>query len=368
MRASGVVITPRRLGEHRTAFGFLRLLFASFVIVAHTPEYADGNQHRELIIRVFGTTTFGGIAVDGFFIISGFLITGSYLKSNSVIGYLRKRVTRIYPGYAVAFTISVLLFAPIGGAVISLAHELLYIASAVPMLRYPMVQGAFPGQPFPDVNGAMYTIAYEFRCYLLVIVLGTTGLLKRAWPLAVLAVALLLAAALLPDAIDHIFDNHPMREAILGRPLTAARMTGSFLFGATFYLARRHIPLSGWWAVGAAASLCLALCWPVTANLGLAVFGSYLIFYAAAAGARTLLARVNNETDISYGVYLYASPILNCGIRFAPAATPLWLIGGGTWILACAYGWLSWTLVERPVMTWARGKTSRTNDRIAAGA
>ena len=45
-------------------FGVLRLLFAYLVIVAHSPELVDGNASRELLTQIFGTITFGGLAVD----------------------------------------------------------------------------------------------------------------------------------------------------------------------------------------------------------------------------------------------------------------------------------------------------------------
>ena len=49
-------------------FGFLRLLFATLVIVAHSPEIIDGNRSRELLTRAFGTVSFGIIAVDRSFL------------------------------------------------------------------------------------------------------------------------------------------------------------------------------------------------------------------------------------------------------------------------------------------------------------
>src|SRR5690349_3903397 len=95
----------RRFGHHRNGFGALRLIFASLVIVSHTPEIIDGDRRNEILTNVFGTISFGELAVFGFFIVSGYLITSSYLSSRSPIDYLLRRVARIYPGFIIAFLI-----------------------------------------------------------------------------------------------------------------------------------------------------------------------------------------------------------------------------------------------------------------------
>jgi peptidoglycan/LPS O-acetylase OafA/YrhL len=112
----GSIGDPKRFGHHKNAFGFLRLAFASLVIAAHVPEVVDGNARRELLTRIFGSMSFGELAVEGFFIISGFLIASSYLNSSSIRSYLVKRVGRIYPAFLVASMLCILVVAPLGGA------------------------------------------------------------------------------------------------------------------------------------------------------------------------------------------------------------------------------------------------------------
>ena len=86
----------------------LRVAFAALVVLSHSFDLIDGNPDRQPVYRLFGTVTFGELVVDGFFIVSGFLITGSFLGSGYG-AYLGKRVLRIYPGFLVAFVVSIVI-------------------------------------------------------------------------------------------------------------------------------------------------------------------------------------------------------------------------------------------------------------------
>ena len=84
----------------RNNFDLLRLLMALSVFFAHSAILTQSIQLRPLAY-VFKAS----VAVDVFFVISGFLIFMSYERTNSLKDYFVKRVRRIYPAY---FTVIVI--------------------------------------------------------------------------------------------------------------------------------------------------------------------------------------------------------------------------------------------------------------------
>lgn len=352
------VDTPKRFGEHGNAFGFLRLLFASLVIVSHTPELVDGDRRRELLTRLFGTMSFGDFAVYGFFVISGFLITASFVNSPSIFSYLSKRAARIYPAFIVASLFSLLVVAPLGGAHLEQGAVRTVAAAGLRLvlLARPMVVGAFPEQHHNDwtvaLNGSMWTIQYEFLCYLLVIGLVLGGVTRRPALLASLSVACLLIGRLLPGDWM-LWVSRPMF-----LPASAAclfRLIGMFLAGASIHALQDRIRFRPWMIAAAAVGLAATLPIAPVADLGFAVFGGYLIFATAKLAGSTPLARINDRNDISYGLYLYAWPIARLLLLNLPGIDLLTL-GLLTWLLAAGCGWLSWRAVEKPALSWARAR------------
>ena len=80
--------------SHENNFGFLRLFFAYIVILSHSPELVITNPSKDLLYALTGSITFGWLAVDGFFLISGYLICQSYENSKKISSYILKRIFR----------------------------------------------------------------------------------------------------------------------------------------------------------------------------------------------------------------------------------------------------------------------------------
>lgn len=337
----------QRTTSRANNFGALRLLFAYLVIVAHSPELIDGDVSREPLTRVFGTITFGGLAVDGFFLISGYLITKSFVTSQSSVDYLWKRVLRIYPGYVVAFLISLLIVGPIGGGhVEGIGHVCLMNLKHLALLQSPELPGAFEGSHYPALNGSMWTISYEFRCYLIVLALGVIGGLSKRW--AVLAGTALLLVLSTMD-LDNMLHRLGSARALIGDLNETTALTGIFGVGACFYLFRDHVRYKAAAATIAAFLFLLMMFSPLLATPGLAIFGGYLLFWFAFAVRSERLRSIGQTVDLSYGVYLYAFPIQKLIILFSPDLSP-WTVTAVTIVVASGIAWFSWWLIEKPAL------------------
>ncbi|WP_308515804.1 acyltransferase [Sphingomonas flavescens] len=345
----------QRFGKHDNAFGLLRLILASLVIVSHTPEIVDGNRNRELFTRVFHTISFGDFAVNGFFVISGFLITGSYLSSYSPWSYLWKRVARIYPGFIVASLFCVLVVGPVTGAYFTggLVGAIVSIVGHIALLLPPAMKGVFPGTNYAVLNGAAWTIQYEFACYLVIILLGQLKVL-RSGPFVGCAAVLCLALATFAPSAGEFLNSLPFNNLILiGDRIAILRLLGLFLAGGFFYLKHDQIPVKLSYVVISVVLLSISLRSPTFVNFGFAIFGAYALMAIASLGSGTVLSKINNRNDISYGVYLYAWPIEKMLI-WAGFGTSVLFLGTATFALAAIAGAVSWFVIEKPAMKLGR--------------
>jgi peptidoglycan/LPS O-acetylase OafA/YrhL len=330
-------------------FDLLRILFATLVLLSHAPEITDGDTSRELLHRATNAITFGAFGVDGFFVLSGYLIVQSWLGDPDFFNFLRKRILRIVPGYLVAVFVSTLAVGLLAPGTTHFFRQLdMHFVKSVALLSAPATPPVFPGRPYATVNGALYTIGYEFRCYFLVALLGLCGLLKR--PKIILGIAILMLASLLFPAPWQDFHWPRPIEAMVGQPAVAFRLTAIYLAGSCFYLFRNRIPFRPGLAVGAAMLIGSSVFVPALFELALVSCGGYLLFYLGQMPLTWLSDK--SFPDISYGVYLYGWPIESLWIWFNRGSP--WIAFGASAVLSAGLGWLSWHFVERPALALKR--------------
>jgi peptidoglycan/LPS O-acetylase OafA/YrhL len=296
----------------------LRLCLAALVLVSHSFDLS-GHFDEEPLRRVTGDG-FGGLGVCGFFALSGYLISRSWATRPDLLIYLRNRLLRIAPAYVVAFAISVLLV----GAITAPDVGRYFARLRWPLLGFDALSLRDPEAPsiapFPVVNGSMWTIRYEFICYLL----APLATLNR-WTLAAAWAGVAVWQATTSDVQ-------------VGWALM-------FLSGAAFYVF--GAPRAGVKATIALAMIAATLMlFPKLALLGLSTAGTYALI---SFGLGTVRWRA---PDISYGTYLYGWPIQKLLI-FGGVTQP-WLVLALATPLALACGAASWFLIERHALALKR--------------
>lgn len=325
----------------------LRLVAASAVIYGHSYAICGIAGAKDHIARLglgYGLYS-GSIAVQVFFAVSGFLVTGAWLRRPDLAFFLRSRTLRIVPAYLVCLLVSTLV---IGTAVTELPRAQ-YLADPETWryiwknLTFPIdmvwtLPGVFASNPLPNtINGSLWTLVVEVRVYVWLALFGVLGLLdrrERFFYAAALLVAALYTAYPLPMM--------PMDEFL--------RLGGFFLAGSAFYRWRDLVPFHGGFVVLLSGAAALAHGTEAFMPLyGLAL--CYAVFWFAY-GPRFLLG-FNRFGDYSYGVYLWGFPIQQIVAKLLAVPTPtrITLIA-----LPCAVaaGALSWHCVEKPLLRLKR--------------
>jgi peptidoglycan/LPS O-acetylase OafA/YrhL len=323
----------------------LRIAFASCVILSHAPEVTDGNRSRELLYCLTHVYTFGMLGVDGFFLLSGYLILKSWMAGPSLREYLPKRMLRIVPGYLVAALLST---AVLGVVAPEVPHFFRHLTVRFPisllLLSSPATPFVCPGLDLP-VDGALYTINYEFRCYLLVALFGLAGLLRYRYLWLMGAIACL--AIHFNARLSSMFYFHSFY-LITGEPQLVYRMTGVFLTGGCFYLFRDKVFFAPWLAAVSMLSMVAArLFVQQLQEPALIVGGGYLLFYLVSLRMPSL-RWMERFPDISYGLYLYGWPVEILWIWYFRGSP--WITFAAAMVICSTLGWLSWHYVERPML------------------
>jgi peptidoglycan/LPS O-acetylase OafA/YrhL len=334
-------------------FDFLRLVLAVLVIFSHSYPLTWGTNEREPFSRLTGDQVTGGeLAVAGFFILSGFLITKSWLQAKGPADYFRRRVLRIYPGYLVAVAFGTLVVGPLASADPpaywrSLAPGRAILATL--NLSVPDTAPVFAANPIHAVNGSLWSIRFEFFCYLGVAALGLAGALRRRWLVLLTFLGWMAVYAL------QVQEGLRMRGSSLSwlycYPEFWPRLAACFLSGALCYLYRDRIAYRRHWFAAALVGLIALAALPRWKGLPLAIpiLGSYAFFYLGFLPVRRLQGFARRR-DLSYGMYLYAYPVQQLVVQASRASlhpVALFLIAAS---LTTVLAFLSWTFVEKPFL------------------
>ena len=311
---------PATKVSRENSFDSLRLIFASLVIVTHSFALLRLADPLEVLSNF--RYDLGKLGVTGFFAISGYLVTQSWLRRPSMLRFLSARALRILPAFWVSLGFSVFITALVT------AHVSEFLSSnitwrwvwwnAIFIWRgyAPLMPGAFENNPFAGgSNGSLWTLTYELHCYGAVLLIGIgTLVIRHRWIWAV------VAAVLLFFYFKLIVNGGSLYQ--LGyQELYLAFATGMVIASLGYCAAAYLILCAG--AVAAFFQLTSNLdshTWYASLQMTLAM----LIVFLGRSKAFTRLTF--RSGDYSYGLYVYAFPIQQLVIALlGKSATPLFV-------------------------------------------
>ncbi len=341
------------------SIGFLRWLMAFLVIFSHAGPLAGFYGGKDLGTTISTEQSLGGVAVAGFFFFSGYLITQSRRGSSTIFRYFWRRALRIFPAFWLALLGTAFILAPIAwiketGSIAGywgadVESPLTYFFHNMWLdLSQRNIAGMGGSLPLADHggrdwNGSAWTLIYEFKAYIFVGVLGLFGILGHRFLATSAAVTIIIVNAFTWAGIGNLVAINPA----LGNPFNAM-FFAPFAFGMLFALWGDKIPIDDRLA---AFALVLAL---VTYDVGgWNIYGQYgfcyvLMWFAIRA------TRLNNWErfgDMSYGVYIFAWPLMTFGAFFG-LQDHGWLVYHVVIVVAVHIAaFISWHLIELPAMS-----------------
>ncbi|WP_083265753.1 MULTISPECIES: acyltransferase family protein [Pseudomonadaceae] len=352
--------------KHDNNFDLIRLLAALQVAFSHTFWWLQVPLPREVDLLL---QCFPGVPV--FFVVSGFLITRSYVsRQRGLWAYLGSRALRIYPALWLQYLLVIVLLACTGGFAVSMLLEPMFWKW---LLSAMLIGSNFYGNLVADWGpftwtglyqsypaDVLWTIPVELGFYLLVplVLSRTLARLKLTPWLILLCFGGSLAYAM---HVGPMLLNEPTTSStglIHSSPLPYFWL---FLTGATvaIYWQRLKVIFVGraaWWL----------LAWGVITGLYFLKTGSTAVRYRIPdldiALRALLLAGVvlslahswpqlsgwMRGRDLSYGLYLFHMP-LPLGLYYAGMTGQAWLAWASL-LVAFVLAALSWTLVEAPAL------------------
>jgi peptidoglycan/LPS O-acetylase OafA/YrhL len=356
-----VAITNSTIGESvnasRNKFNALRLFLALLVVISHSFLIYGLQNEPEVRIGDFNLTL-GSMAVAVFFFLSGYLVTQS-ATLNSFSGFVFSRFMRVYPAYFLVLVVSGFLLVPL----VLIAQDSLNPESFLPDSFFYLIknsyfptilsqdiQNVFLYTPFgkeqgiSSINGALWTIPLEVRCYGVIALMYLVRRSKRKFVL--IAFALSIFTTLVLIQFEYLF----LGDKILWSLVLAFQ----FSIGGIFHLFFSQHEIKPKMVFLFFIFVILMF------NLGeffFLVFGLPLFvisIFLSILNIRTNFSRIF-KNDVSYGIYLYGWPVAQV---FSFYSSQLHFIFYVVFVVVVTFVFAiaSWKIVELPALEFKKSK------------
>lgn len=352
------LLRAREFPYRDNSLNLFRLILAFLVLFAHG-FYIVGRADSP----GFNGENLGGWAVIGFFVISGFLITRSRFRTDAGT-FLLHRIARIIPAFIVCLLVTALVFGPIAQFLTQGTIVGYFTTDPTPLeyiwgnfflhIDHYQIGTSLSTVPYPNAwNGSLWTLYFEFLCYLSVWVLGGLAVYRRSISLvaSLWAVSVLVRIAVAVGVTGGLDEDFAL----------FTRLLPYFLGGSLIYLVVHRwglIPLVGIVCIPVAAVLMVFV--PTAGGpIAAPLIGYALLYLSTLIPQPAWIAR----NDVSYGFYIYAWPVQQLVVIVGGASLGMGMYLAITTVVTFVLGWLSWILVERHFIRIARG--ARTPTQVA---
>lgn len=345
-RWSGSQFNPRR-----NSLNLLRLVFAFGVLLHHS--FVLGGFPGDPVI---GGVGLGEWSVLGFFCISGYLIAGSRINKPLPI-YMTHRAARILPAFWVCLIVTAFAIAPLEywhrtGTINGYLTQPGVTPADYVLLNFMLRINSFAignslhSTPFPSAwDGSLWTLYYEFLCYVLLGALFMFGWWRRSALPTVLAFALSVIIFINTSTVMSYLGGNPHAQNFI-------HFLPYFLGGACIQMLRPYLPIHWAGAVLSGIAVWALVAWsPLNGIHWAAPVITYFLLWVG-----TVVRQPNliSKNDLSYGVYIYAFPIQQLLVSFGATRFGIAPFILATIAITIVLAALSWRLVERPAMRRAR--------------
>lgn len=315
-------------------FDLLRIFLAYAVVVYHSC-YLTG--HENLV-----PGSVAGVAVGGFFVISGFLLTWSLHRNPDLRAFAIKRFFRIYPLYALVIVAQALVLtieaAARGG--VRPAEVGRYLGANLVFANFlqPSIGPTLSGLKLDAINGSAWTLKVEIACY--VALPAVLALQRRAGVGATAVLAIGLGAYPLIAAAVH---QPAPGEVYLG--LACFFLVGSLLY----HWGARLMRYDAWFLVlGVLGAPLVLIGSPIIMRMPIVAQLLVAGWVFAVAFARP---KVAIDHDVSYGAYLLHFPLIQLGLIHHLVPTDSARLTVLVVVMATtALAWASFHRLERPMI------------------
>ncbi len=331
-------------------FNLIRLLAAWLVVFDHS--YSLTNSSPSFLSQWLGYSV-AFLGVDIFFVVSGFLITFSFLKTKNLFVFAINRAFRIYPGLIICCILTVLILAPFFTTlpikeyfIHQDIYNYLFGKSTIFGVLFTgggsELPRVFEGNPNTSrVNASLWTLVYELFMYSLVFIFGVISIFLKYKKINILIISYIIMIVV---CLFIAFIDLELSEKLYEVVTSISRFGLCFFTGGLIFIYNKHIVLSP-------KLFFLSL---IVMAVSLNIDNMKILYYFSLPYATIFCTyyfkaldplRIQKD-DYSYGVYIYAFPIQQALIAITPTISALMLQLVAMPIIA-TMAYLSWHLVEK---------------------